>query len=428
MVTLQFAVCSLHFAMTLRLRPHIVLGVTGSIAAYKALELVRRLQDRGAVVSVVMTESAQKLMMPLSFESVAGGGVFADMWVRRTTERRETEDGGSVAGRRSPVAGRRIEHIDLARSAQLLLVAPATANIIGKVAGGIADDLLSTVIMATRAPVVFAPAMNDMMWTNPIVRDNVARLKALGYGFVEPETGALACGTEGTGRLAAIDTICEAVWDRLEGEPVLAGRRVIVTAGRTEEEIDPVRVLTNRSSGRMGFALASASRRAGAKVTIVAGRTSVPLPAGIEVVPVTTTDEMLAAVRKLVPEADVLFMAAAPSDFRPATRAANKRKDTSLMLEVVRTPDILTELKQLEHHALLVGFSIETRNALANARKKLQAKGLDIIVANPVKTLDDDSVEATLVFKGGEPRRLARQSKADFAANLVREVSARLQA
>jgi phosphopantothenoylcysteine decarboxylase/phosphopantothenate--cysteine ligase len=413
--------------MTLSVRPHIVLGVTGSIAAYKALELVRRLQDRGAIVSVIMTESAQKLVTSLSFESMAAGRVYTDMWARRTAERRETEDGGSDAGRRSPDAGRRIEHIDLARSARLLLVAPATANIIGKVAGGIADDLLSTVIMATRAPVMFAPAMNDMMWTNPVVRDNVARLKALGYGFIAPETGALACGTEGTGRLAAVETICEAVWDKLEGEPVLAGRRVIVTAGRTEEEIDPVRVLTNRSSGRMGFALAAAARRAGARVTIVAGRTSVPLPSGIEVVPVTSTDEMLAAVRKLMPEADVLLMAAAPSDFRPVTRAANKRKDASLTLEVVRTPDILTELKQLEHHALLVGFSIETRDALASARKKLQAKGLDMIVANPVKTLDDDSVEATLVFKGGKTKRLARQSKADFAAKLVREVAVRLQ-
>ena len=406
--------------MTSQHRPHVVLGVTGSIAVYKSLELCRRLragQGRtgpgGARISVVMTDAAQKLVTPLAFETVAREPVNTDMWCRRSN----IED----------VEGKQIEHIDLAQSADLLLIAPATANIIGKVAGGIADDLLSTVIMATRAPVFFAPAMNDRMWANPVVQQNVARLKELGYAFVEPESGSLACGDEGPGRLASVETICEAVWDRLDGGRVLTGKHVVVSAGRTEEEIDPVRVLTNRSSGRMGFALAEAARRAGAKVTLVLGKTSAPAPTGIEVVPVTPTREMLDALAKLIAEADILFMAAAPSDFRPEAATQDKRKDAALTLQLVRTPDILTELADMNHHAYTVGFSVETRDALAAARRKLRAKGLDLIVSNPTGTMHSDSVEATLVFKDGKTRRLERQSKSDFATLLIREVAARIQ-
>jgi phosphopantothenoylcysteine decarboxylase/phosphopantothenate--cysteine ligase len=397
----------------------VVLGVTGSIAAYKALEIVRRLKERGAQVSVVMTRSAQKLVTPLSFESVSGNRVYTDMWSRP---------------RPASAGPWRMEHIDLAQSASLVLAAPATANLLGKIAAGIADDLLSTVIMATRAPVLFAPAMNNQMWANPVVRQNTARLKELGYHFVEPESGPLACGTEGPGRLAAVETICDAVWAVLNEEfrmtnDELRGKTVVVTTGRTEEELDPVRVITNRSSGKLGIAIAQAARLAGARVKLVAGKTSMAIPAGLDAVRVASTEEMLAALRRLLPEADVLVMAAAPADFRPLTRARDKRKDKSIKLDLERTPDILVELGRVKHHARLVGFALESRNLVANARTKLQKKNLDMIVANPVPTIDSETIRATLVRsrKPGVPGpavvQLPTLSKPDFAVRLVAEIA-----
>lgn len=413
-----------------------MLGVTGSIAAYKALELIRRLKQRGAQVSVVMTRSAQELVTPLSFESVSGNRVYTDLWSKQRVP---------VARRRADAGVRKMEHIDLAQSANLLLVAPASANVLGKVASGIADDLLTTVIMATRAPVVFAPAMNDRMWTNPIVQRNAARLKELGYHIVEPESGSLACGTEGPGRLAEVETICDTAMRMVKGgsqNSELAGRSVIVALGRTEEELDPVRVITNRSSGRMGIALAQAARQAGAEVTIVAGKTSVPVPKGFKPVQVTSTEEMLAALKRRLPRADILFMVAAPADFRPKARSRDKRKDQSLVLELERTPDILTELGKVRHRAKLIGFSLESRDLLANARGKLAKKRLDMIVANPVETLDSAQVKAVLIRRpttaDGERKavsglrfavkRLPEMSKSEFAARLVAEVARTLDA
>jgi phosphopantothenoylcysteine decarboxylase/phosphopantothenate--cysteine ligase len=431
--------------------PHIVLGVTGSIAAYKALEIVRRLKRRGALVSVVMTKSAQELVTPLSFESVSGNRVYTDMWskqrdsgpVTRWSGRQVKNTGplGHLATRplfrRRDAGVRKMEHIDLAQSANLLLVAPASANILGKVASGIADDLLSTVIMATRAPVVFAPAMNDQMWTNPIVQRNVAWLRELGYGLIEPESGSLACGTEGPGRLADVETICDAAIRIAEGRPptayrlpptALAGKTVIVALGRTEEEIDPVRVITNRSSGRMGIAIAQAARLAGAKVKVVAGKTSVPIPDGFDPVRVTSTEEMLAELKRLLPDADILFMVAAPADFRPKARSRDKRKDRNLVLELERTPDILTELGKVRHHAKLVGFSIESQDLLTNSKAKLVQKKLDMIVANPVETLDSEQVKAVLIRPSAAGqrtmvKRLPEMSKPEFADRLVAEVA-----
>jgi phosphopantothenoylcysteine decarboxylase/phosphopantothenate--cysteine ligase len=386
--------------------------VTGSIAIYKALELVRRLRERGALVSVVMTRSAQKLVTALSFESVSGNRVYTDMW----SEQRPASAGPWQT-----------EHIDLAQTANLVLVAPATANILGKVAAGIADDLLSTVIMATRAPVLFAPAMNNQMWTNPVVQHNVARLKESGCRFADPERGSLACGTEGPGRLAAVETICDAAWSLLGADrgprmPNLAGKAVVVTTGRTEEELDPVRVITNRSSGRMGIAIARAARLAGAQVKLIAGKTGVAIPAGLDTVCVTSTEEMLAALRSALPAADVLVMAAAPADFRPGVRARDKRKDRSIRLELERTPDILLELGRVQHHAKLVGFSLESRDLIRSSRAKLEKKNLDLVVANPVQTVDSDSVRATLIYPGGRAQRLPRLSKQDFAVRLVSEI------
>jgi phosphopantothenoylcysteine decarboxylase/phosphopantothenate--cysteine ligase len=400
-----------------------VLGVTGSIAAYKALEIVRRLREGNALLSVIMTRAAQELIRPLAFESVSGNRVYTDMFAK------ERPAGISPRGASSHW---QMEHIGLAQSADLVLVAPASGNIIGKVAGGIADDLLSTVIMATKAPVMLAPAMNSEMWTNPVVQANVVRLKALGYRFVGPESGALACGTEGPGRLAGVETICQAVWDCLGPEGlahlgVLAGKTVVVTTGRTEEAIDPVRVITNRSSGKMGFALARAAQAEGARVKLVSGKTSLPPPDGLDVSQVTTTKEMLAAVRQLLSEADLLFMVAACADFRPRAQSPKKRKDQALTLELERTPDILAELAREGARTVRIGFALESRNLLAHARDKLRKKSLDLIVANTPATLDQDEIQATLVFGTGRIERLPRQGKQDFAARLVREAAALLE-
>jgi phosphopantothenoylcysteine decarboxylase/phosphopantothenate--cysteine ligase len=446
--------------------PRIVLGVTGSIAAYKALEIVRRLKQRGAQVSVVMTRSAQELVTSLSFESVSGNRVYTDMWDKRRDPPGNAECRMQNAEyrlqnrkrRREDAGVRKMEHIDLAQSANLLLVAPASADVLGKVASGIADDLLTTVIMATRAPVVFAPAMNNQMWTNPIVQRNVARLKELGYGLIEPESGSLACGTEGPGRLADVETICDTAMRTVEGKPptALAGKTVVVALGRTEEEIDPVRVITNRSSGRMGIAIARAAKLAGARVKVVAGKTSVPIPDGFDPVRVTSTEEMLAELKCLLPDADILFMVAAPADFRPKARSRDKRKDRSLVLELERTPDILTELGKVRHHARFVGFSLESRDLLVNSRAKLVQKKLDMIVANPVETLDSAQVKAVLIrnlrnpglprFRFAKPGavpgisrtaarsphcdvvRLPEMSKSEFADRLVAEAALLLSA
>jgi phosphopantothenoylcysteine decarboxylase/phosphopantothenate--cysteine ligase len=284
--------------------------------------------------------------------------------------------------------------------------------------------------------------MNNQMWTNAVVQRNVARLKELGYELVEPESGSLACGTEGPGRLAEVETICDTAIRIAEGLPptayrlpptALASRTVLVALGRTEEEIDPVRVITNRSSGRMGIAIAQAARLAGAKVKVVSGKTSVPVPDGLDPVRVTSTEEMLSELKRLLPEADILFMAAAPADFRPKTRSRNKRKDRSIVLELERTPDILTELSKIRHHARLVGFSLESRNLLVNSRAKLVQKKLDMIVANPVATLDSAEVKAVLIRRTAAGRRttvvrLPEMNKSEFADRLVAEVARALDA
>jgi phosphopantothenoylcysteine decarboxylase/phosphopantothenate--cysteine ligase len=396
--------------------PRIVLGVTGSIAAYKALELVRRLRERKALVSVIMTRAAQELIRPLSFETISGNRVYTQLF---SQDRPSSQDVGKM------------EHIDLAQTADAILVAPATANILGKAAAGIADDLLSTVIMAARAPVLFAPAMNERMWLNPIVQGNVTRLKALGYRFVEPESGALACGTQGPGRLAGVEAICAAVWELLaegrgaKGEGRISGRTVTVTTGRTEEAIDPIRVVTNRSSGKMGFALAEAAVAAGARVRLICGRVSVPPPSGVDVAFVTTTEDMLQTLKSLLPETDILFMAAAPSDYRPKMPARHKRKEPDLTLELERTPDILAELKSQvgRRRPVMVGFALETRNLLASARAKLAPKGLDLIVANSSATLEQDEIRPTLIFRSGRMRRFPKQTKREFARVLVAEAA-----
>ena len=342
----------------------IVLGVTGSIAAYKALELVRLFAADGAKVKVVMTRGAQEFIRPLSFEALSGEPVFYDTF--------STSHGGAFA------------HIEIASDADCIVIAPATANIIGKMASGIADDPLTTVVTATRAPVVIAPAMNEGMYKNPIVQENIQRLKGLGYLFVGPEEGGLACGYEGMGRMSEPEDIRETVISTLTQKD-LAGIRVIVTAGPTREFIDPVRFISNPSTGRMGFSVARVAKRRGADVVLIYGETGLKSPSGIEAVPVTGVEDMRSEVLSRLDSADLLIMAAAVGDFTPSYRMERKiKKKERLALELVPTPDILREAGERKGGCLLVGFAAETDDVIDNARKKLVEKNLDLIVANDI--------------------------------------------
>jgi phosphopantothenoylcysteine decarboxylase/phosphopantothenate--cysteine ligase len=346
--------------------PTVVLGVTGCIGAYKACEVLRELQRRGVDVHVVMTAHAAEFVTPTTFEALSRHPVFLDQFAL-----------GAEGD---------IRHISLADAAQLLLVAPATANILGKFARGIADDALSTLYLATKAPVVVAPAMNVNMFDHPAVRENLDILGARGVRVVEPGSGYLACGWLGRGRLAEPDAIVEAAMEVLAGKADLAGETVLVTAGPTVEDLDPVRFLSNRSTGRMGFALAEAARDRGARVVVVAGPTSVEPPAGVEVVRVRSAEEMARAVKDHVSPATVVAMAAAVSDYRPSVRSPLKLKKTAgdSTLALTRTPDILAGLGAAKGERFLVGFAAETDHVLDNARRKRAAKGVDLLVANDV--------------------------------------------
>jgi phosphopantothenoylcysteine decarboxylase / phosphopantothenate---cysteine ligase len=353
----------------------IVLGVTGCIGAYKACEVLRELQRRGVDVQVVMTAHAAEFVTPMTFEALSRHAVFLDQFAL-----------GAEGD---------IRHISLADAAQLLLVAPATANILGKFARGIADDALSTLFLATKAPVVVAPAMNVNMFDHPAVRENLATLRARGVRVVEPGEGYLACGWLGRGRLAEPAEIVAAAMAVLAESGTapavpatgdLAGETVLVTAGPTVEDLDPVRFLSNRSTGRMGFALAEAARDRGARVVVVAGPTSVTPPAGMDLVSVRSAEEMARAVSERVGEATIVAMAAAVSDYRPAQRSPSKikKKDAPAALALVRTPDILAALGRDKGSRFLIGFAAETDDLLANARGKREAKNVDLLVANDV--------------------------------------------
>lgn len=345
---------------------HILLGVTGGIAAYKAVELLRLLVKAGADVHVVLTRHAREFVAPLTFQTLSGNPVHTELF--------------------NLIQEREIGHIALADRADLCIVAPATANVIGKVANGLADDLLTTALMATKAPVLFVPAMNVNMWDNPLYRENQARLERHGYHFMAPVVGELACGWEGQGKLPDPPRIFDYAQD-LVGSRELAGRTVLITAGPTREELDPIRYLTNHSSGKMGYAIARAARNRGARVILISGPVALTPPEKIELVPVTTAAEMHAAVMDRCEGADVIIKAAAVADFRPRERGAGKIKKSDrsqVTLELVRNPDILADLGGRRGKALLVGFAAETDDLLANARKKLTDKGVDLIVANDV--------------------------------------------
>ena len=348
----------------------IALGVSGGIAAYKAAELVRQLQDRGVRVQVVMTAAAQEFVRPLTFAALSGEKVITEMF---------------GAGAEQPNIDSAVEHIAVAQSIDALVVAPATADILGKFAQGIANDFLSTLYLATTAPVVVAPAMNVNMWEHAATRANVETLKQRGVRVVEPDAGYLACGMTGPGRLAANETIVAAVMQALGAAQDLAGETVLITAGPTREPIDPVRYIGNRSSGRMGYALAEAALRRGARVLLVSGPTALRPPGAAEVVAVETAEEMRQAVLSRLTEATIIIKAAAVADYKPRQRSQQKikRKGTlSLVLEP--TSDILAEVASKRSSQVVVGFAAETENVLENARRKLASKSVDAIVVNDV--------------------------------------------
>jgi phosphopantothenoylcysteine decarboxylase/phosphopantothenate--cysteine ligase len=365
----------------------IALGVSGGIAAYKAAEIIRLLQDRGIRVQVIMTQAAQEFVRPLTFAALSGEKVITDMF---------------TAGNDAPNIDSAVEHIAVAQSIDALLVAPATADILAKFAQGIASDFLSTLYLATTAPTVVAPAMNVNMWNHQATLANLDILKKRGVRIVEPGTGYLACGMTGPGRLAENETIVAATLEALGASQELAGETVLITAGPTREKIDPVRYLTNRSSGRMGYALAEAALRRGARVLLVSGPTPLKAPGGAEFTAVESAEEMLQAVLQLLPQATIVIKTAAVADYRPKSVAAHKIKRTGPMtLELQPTADILAEVSRRKQSQIIVGFAAETQNVLENARRKLASKVLDEIVVNDVSRegigFDSDRNAVTII-------------------------------
>jgi phosphopantothenoylcysteine decarboxylase/phosphopantothenate--cysteine ligase len=392
----------------------IALGVTGGVAAYKAAELVRRLQQEKLDVQVVMTRSAQEFVTPLTFAALTGKKVITSMFA---------PDDSAPANVESA-----IEHIAVAQRIDLLLVAPATADILGKFAHGIAEDFLGTLYLATKAPVVVAPAMNVNMWEHPATQQNLAALRARGVHVVDPDEGYLACGMTGSGRLAATESIVRKVCGVLGLRHDLEGRTVVVTAGPTREDLDPVRYLTNRSSGKMGYALAETAVRRGAHVVLISGPTELTIPESVDWVPVRTSEEMRAAAMARSEQADVVIMAAAVADYRPASAHPTKIKRSSerLVLELEPVPDILAELGAKKAGRLLIGFAAETDNVAANSRAKLARKGADMIVANDVTQegagFDTDTNVVTLFLRDGREVPLPKLTKFEVANRILDHV------
>jgi phosphopantothenoylcysteine decarboxylase/phosphopantothenate--cysteine ligase len=392
----------------------IALGVTGGVAAYKAAELVRRLQQEKLDVQVVMTRAAQEFVTPLTFAALTGQKVITDLF--------------SAAGAAPANVESAIEHIAVAQRIDLLLVAPATADILGKFAHGIAEDFLSTLYLATKAPAVVAPAMNVNMWDHPATQENLKILRARGVHVVDPDEGYLACGMTGAGRLAATETIVKKVCEVLGLGHDFEGQMVLVSAGPTCEDIDPVRFLTNRSSGKMGYALAEAAHRRGAHVVLVSGPTELKIPEGVDWVPVRATEQMHRTVLERAREANVAIMAAAVSDYRPTTAQDTKikRGEGRFTLELEPTPDILAELGREKGNRVLVGFAAETDQVADNARGKLSRKGADMIVANDVTQegagFDTDTNIVTLYLRDGREIPLPKMSKLDVANSILDQV------
>lgn len=391
----------------------ITLGVTGGVAAYKAAELVRRLQQEGFSVEVVMTRAACEFIAPLTFAALTGKKVITGLFA----------ESGGEANLESA-----IEHIAVAQRTDLLLVAPATADIIAKFSRGISDDFLSTLYLATTAPVVVAPAMNVNMWNHPATQENLERLRSRGVHVVNPDEGYLACGMTGAGRLAGQEAIVAAVREVLQVRRDLEGQTFLLTAGPTQEDLDPVRFLTNRSSGRMGYAVAEAAAQRGAKVILISGPTALETPAGVTRVDVRTAAEMLRAVEVHFAQATTAVFAAAVADYRPADVASQKIKKTAgeMTLRLEPNPDILATLARKKGNRLIVGFAAETGKVAENARKKLAEKNADLIVANDVTAegagFDVDTNIVTLFARDGRDLPLPKMTKREVAHRILDEV------
>ena len=382
----------------------VVLGVTGGIAAYKALDIVSSLRKKDIDVHLIMTEHAKEFVTPLSFQSLSSNTVIYDMF----EEPRAFE----------------IQHISLAKKADVILVAPATANIIGKIANGIADDMLSTTIMATKSEVIFAPAMNTNMYENPIVQNNIEKLKKYGYKFIEPDSGRLACGDVGKGKLADVGDICEMVESSLCNNKDLTGKKILVSAGPTISKIDPVRYITNNSSGKMGYEIAKEARDRGGKVTLVSGPTSLKAPLGIDIINISTNEEMKNAIMDRHEEFDIIVMSAAVADYKAKHYSDKKIKkgNEDLVIEFERDSDILKLLGEVKKDNILVGFAAESNDLLENARGKLIKKNLDFIVANDISTNEygfkSDFNKVTIISRDGKEVVLDKMTKREVAKNL----------
>jgi phosphopantothenoylcysteine decarboxylase / phosphopantothenate---cysteine ligase len=391
-------------------KTRVLLGVTGGIAAYKSPDLVRRLIERGAEVQVVMTKSAQRFVSPMSFQAVSGRPTRSDLW-----------DGAAEAA---------MGHIELARWAQVVLIAPASADFIARLAGGRADDLLSTLCVATEAPVVLAPAMNRVMWANKATQANVGTLVSRGVRILGPAAGNQACGEVGVGRMWEPMKLAESLLEPPPNSGMLAGLNVLITAGPTRERLDPVRYLTNRSSGKMGFAVAEAAREAGAHVTMVTGPVQLPTPTGVTRINVESARDMYAAVHRHVSEADVFIAAAAVADFHPVTVAKQKIKKQGgpVSIELEPAPDIVKSVAEMAKRPFVVGFAAETDDVENNARGKLKRKKLDMIAANQVGdgiAFDCDDNALTVLWPGGKAD-VARGAKIDVARELIALIAKRL--
>jgi phosphopantothenoylcysteine decarboxylase/phosphopantothenate--cysteine ligase len=388
----------------------VLLGVTGSIAAYKAVDLASKLVQAGVTVDVIMTEAATKFVTPLSFRSITHRQVHTDMW--------------------APVDEFNIKHVALADRADAVVIAPATANTIARLAIGLADDLLSCTALSTRAPIILAPAMDVGMYTNKVTQENLERLRSRGYTIIGPASGRLASGLEGKGRLVEVSEILAAIYQTLGRGGDLAGKRIVVSAGGTQEPIDSVRYIGNYSSGKMGYAIAEAARNRGAKVTLISASTTVPPPLGVDLIQVQTAAQMRDTVIKKSAKADALIMAAAVADYRPESIAKGKikRKADHLTLELQKTPDILSEVKG---DLVKVGFAAESSSLIKNAKGKLSKKGLDFIVANDITAADAgfavDTNRVTIIDWDGKIEKLPLMLKSEVAQKILDRVAAKLK-
>lgn len=383
----------------------VVIGVTGGIAVYKALDVISALRKKDIEVHVIMTEGASKFVNPLTFQSISQNMVVTDMFAE-------------------PKAWE-IQHISLAQKADLMLIAPATANVIGKISNGIADDMLSTTVMATKAKVLIAPAMNTNMYQNPIVQNNISKLKDFGYKFIEPASGRLACGDIGIGKLADVNTIVERVIEELEDkEQDLLGKKVLVSAGPTIAPIDPVRYITNRSTGKMGYAIAKEARDRGAEVILVSGPTNLEPPKNVKIINIKTNEEMKKEILQNFKWADIVIKSAAVADYKPKEYSKEKIKkgEGDLNICLTRDNDILKFLGEIKTHQVLVGFAAESNNVLENAERKLKNKNLDFIVANDITSSDtgfgSEDNKVVILSKNNEKLELEKMSKKEVASNI----------